>query len=83
VLARGWRVVRGAGYLGIDMKTLTEWNTERHEAYLQAITYPQKNGVACPKCGAELFDSNAIVLMSNPPQKDVHCECGYVGYRVC
>lgn len=45
---------------------------------------PRPNGVACPKCGEELWDSDPMVtLTSNPPQKNVHCEaCGYRGYMV-
>ena len=45
---------------------------------------PQLNGIACPKCGAELLDTHpTMVLYSNPPQKNIHCgECGYVGFRL-
>lgn len=44
------------------------------------------NGIACPKCGEELYDTNPMItLTSIPAQKNVHCsntECNYVGYRV-
>lgn len=42
-----------------------------------------KNGIACPNCGAELFDSNVFVKLStHPPQYRVHCEsCDYQGTR--
>lgn len=44
---------------------------------------PPRNGIACPQCLNELRDSDKIELMSNPPQRNVHCEnCGYKGYRV-
>lgn len=46
---------------------------------------PQLNGIACPECGEELFDTNQMVtLTSNPPQKNIHCSsCDYKGRRVC
>lgn len=42
-----------------------------------------KNGIACPNCGAELFDSNIFVKLSTyPPQYRTHCEnCDYQGTR--
>jgi len=42
-----------------------------------------KNGIACPNCGAELFDSNIFVKLSSyPPQYRTHCEsCDYQGTR--
>jgi predicted RNA-binding Zn-ribbon protein involved in translation (DUF1610 family) len=68
------------------MKTLEQHNAERHEAFaeLDAMNRPHANGIECPKCGTELWDSDPMcVLTSNPPQKNVHCpSCGYRGYRV-
>lgn len=45
---------------------------------------PVLNGIACPNCGKELYDSNPnIKLTSNPPQKHIHCEsCNYKGHRI-
>ena len=45
---------------------------------------PALNGIACPNCGQELYDSSPnIKLTSNPPQKHIHCEsCDYKGYRI-
>ncbi len=45
---------------------------------------PILNGIACPKCGKELLDSNPMItLTSDPAQKNVHCsKCDYVGYRI-
>lgn len=45
---------------------------------------PCPNGIACPKCGAELLDSDPVAtLTSIPPKKNVNCpECDYRGYRV-
>ena len=46
---------------------------------------PVLNGLKCPKCKKELFDTNPnITLTSDPAQKNVHCsnkKCDYVGYR--
>lgn len=67
------------------LKTLDEHNTE-YRSYHTALydNRPQKNGIACPECGSELWDSNPFMtLTSNPPKKSVHCDCGYTGYRIC
>lgn len=66
------------------MKSLDEFNAEQYEYHRKLNDdSPQPNGIACPKCGKELFDSNPHVqLDSNPPQMGVHCECGYRGYRI-
>ena len=63
------------------MKTLEEHNAEQE--FYKALSKPKQNGIACPKCGAELWDSSAMILFSVPPRKDVHCpECDYTGYRL-
>lgn len=68
------------------MKTLNEHNKQQREAHehIRKMNEPHANGIACPECGAELWDSSPMtVLASNPPQKNVHCpECSYRGYRV-
>ena len=45
---------------------------------------PVLNGIACPMCGEEMYDSNPMItLTSIPAQKNVHCsKCKYVGYRI-
>lgn len=47
---------------------------------------PVLNGIECPKCGHELYDSRPMVtLTSHPAQKNTHCsnsKCDYVGYRI-
>ena len=64
------------------LKTLDEhngitWSTA------QIIDKPVKNGIACPKCGNELYDSYPMVtLTSYPAQKNIHCNCGYKGFRL-
>ena len=37
-----------------------------------------KNGYACPKCSNELYDTSDLIING---QKQIHCECGYVGHR--
>ncbi len=68
------------------MKTLSEFNREQYEAYQQTENSmkPHPNGIECPKCKEELWDSASMcTLTSNPPQKNVHCpKCGYRGYRL-
>ena len=68
-----------------ELKTLEEANR------LALAEYDRKgwdclNGIACPRCGAELLDSDPrYVLASYPPQLNIHCTaegCGYRGYRV-
>jgi len=68
------------------MKTLEQHNSERMENYkfIERKRLPHPNGVECPKCGSELWDSDpTAILASNPPQKNIHCPaCGYVGFRL-
>lgn len=64
------------------LKDLDEFNVQRRRMYTN--NPPQPNGIACPKCGKELIDSNPkVTLTSNPPQKNVDCPwCGYRGHRI-
>ena len=66
------------------MQTLEEYNNKRRDQHLEIGGKLPKNGISCPKCGVELFDTNPWeILASYPPQKNIHCkECEYVGYRV-
>ena len=68
------------------LKTLDQYNGERLKVFsaINALNSPHPNGIACPKCGSELWDSNPMqTLTSNPPQKNVHCSnCEYTGYRL-
>lgn len=65
------------------MMSLEEYNAARRANY-SSLVPPSKNGIACPKCGKELVDSEPhITLTSNPPQTRIACEsCDYSGYRV-
>ncbi len=69
------------------MKTLEEHNAERSDmypTYNNRYGQPIKNGIECPKCGEELFDSSpAITYTSIPPKKAIKCDnCNYTGYRI-
>lgn len=66
------------------LKTLEEHNAERWNYQVDMNSNrPQKNGIACPKCGNEMWNSTPMVtLTSFPSQKNVHCDCGYKGYRI-
>ncbi|KKN26646.1 hypothetical protein LCGC14_0872740 [marine sediment metagenome] len=59
---------------------LGEWNSEQQLEYI----FPQLNGIKCPDCGAELYDSDGyVVYMGGIPRIRIICkECGYVGNRV-
>ena len=66
------------------MKSLEQHNSERQELNRTILdaAKPHPNGIACPNCGKELWDTNPdMVLLSNPPKKNIHCEsCNYRGY---
>ena len=61
------------------MISLKEWEEKRRHERAHAND-PRPNGIACPTpgCGGELWDSTpGVVLLSSPPQKQVHCpKCG-------
>ena len=44
---------------------------------------PVLNGIKCPDCGEELFDTNPEqILLSMPPQYNIHYKyCKYTGTR--
>lgn len=65
------------------MKSLDEHNREARKRRMD-MNKPYKNGIACPSCGEELYDSEpGMTLLSDPPQHKVRCEgCGYTGTRL-
>jgi hypothetical protein len=65
------------------MFTLDEWNSNANKYYTNLNIYPKLNNIACPKCGKEMYDTDNNILTSNPPKKNIHCICGYKGYRIC
>ena len=67
------------------LKDLNEHNAQaRNMQWVMNDNSPRLNGIACPECGEEMYDSNPMVtLTSMPAQKNVHCsKCDYVGYRI-
>jgi predicted RNA-binding Zn-ribbon protein involved in translation (DUF1610 family) len=64
------------------LKTLDEHNKIMNDLYFKEKD--NHNGIACPKCGEEMIDTNPnVTLTSCPPKKNVGCEkCGYTGYRI-
>lgn len=68
------------------LKTLSEHNSTAWAIHLIDQNKPCPNGIACPNCGAELYDSQPMMtLTSNPPKKSIVCmneKCGYIGYRI-
>ncbi len=67
------------------LKNLSEHNAESSKKqYALNDQSPRLNGIACPKCGEELYDSKPMVTLTSwPAQKNVHCsKCDHVGYRI-
>ncbi len=61
---------------------LDEFN-HTHRKLHELPTYPLNNGIACPKCGKEMQDTDGGVLLSYPPQKNINCPaCGHRDYRI-
>lgn len=69
-----------------EVKKLVEHNAERMaiNEMLRKQNEPHPNGIECPYCQSELWDSNPMmILASNAPQKNIHCpKCKYTGYRL-
>lgn len=65
------------------MLSLDDFNRERSKQY-EGQGNPQLNGIACPNCGKELWDSDpGIQFPTYPPQTAVYCRaCEYCGMRV-
>ena len=67
------------------MINLDQHNALRQQAHMemQRLNQPHPNGIECPKCGSELWDTDMVILTSYPPQKNVDCHsCGWTGYRL-
>jgi DNA-directed RNA polymerase subunit M/transcription elongation factor TFIIS len=65
------------------LKTLEKHNQDRIKVK-KNLYKPRKNGIECPTCGKELYDTKPMqTLTSDPPQKVIHCKhCGYEGFRL-
>lgn len=68
------------GLVSLDEHNSNAWSTQVN----MFSNEPKPNGIACPKCGNELMDTNPMItLTSYPAKKDVHCpKCEYKGYRI-
>jgi hypothetical protein len=63
------------------LKTLEEHNNRALEAHT-LLQVGSNNGIECPNCKCELFDSQHLVLLSNPPRyKIFYKNCDYTGER--
>jgi len=64
----------------MTLKTLEEHNRQYQ---IGATKITPRNGIACPKCGEELIDTNPNeMLLSFPAQMRVACPaCGWTGTR--
>ena len=76
----------------IDMNTSNKLKTiDEHNWYMSnQQVKPNKTGVACPKChshtecSSELLYLDDMILLSNPPQRNVGCEkCNFVTTIIC
>lgn len=70
---------------GKILKSLAEHNAQASTAQWDSMkNKPALNGIACPYCSKELYDSNPMeTFTSMPAQKKTHCtNCSYTGYRI-
>lgn len=65
------------------LKTLFQHNNEMSATYM-AASNACLNGIECPMCGTEMWDTNpTMVLTVNPPRKQIHCNnCPFEGTRI-
>lgn len=65
------------------LKSLEDHDRERYARH-DFVTKERPNGIACPKCGAELIDTMPnCVLASLPPRLAISClKCAWTGSRV-
>ncbi len=64
------------------LQPLDEFNAARHRQIARApLSF---NGIACPKCGMELHDSEpGVILTTYPAQVRITCSaCGFNGCRI-
>lgn len=60
---------------------LKEFNAKRQRRF--AISYPKPNGILCPKCRMELYDTDGNVLHCRPSRIRIHCEnCTFKETRI-
>jgi len=79
----GNRLIKIHNYYAQEDRPMTKKlkTLEEHNKIATQINETSGNGIACPNCGSELFDTG-IALTSNPPQYLTFCrECNYKGSR--
>jgi len=65
--------------MGKTLKTLEEHERRFWDNY-QPYNPVGKCGIACPKCGEELWADYGVCLASDPPQTPIFCkECDWRG----
>lgn len=40
-----------------------------------------RTDIECPRCGRKIWKRVDMVLLSNPPQYQYECDCGWTGYH--
>lgn len=66
----------------MELVSLEEFNKQVREQK-KNNSLPIPNGIACPNCDEELWDTHPqAILACDPPKKRTHCiNCEYTGYR--
>ena len=72
--------IEAQNYRMKNLISLDDHNARKMGAHLDPLM-PVLNGIACPECGDELYDTNNSVVLTCPPKYRIHCDCGYRGYR--
>ena len=64
------------------LKSLEEHNNSKLNGVYSKNVLKNGTGIACPKCGNELYYTNPdVMLTSHPPQQAVHCKnCLHIDY---
>lgn len=67
------------------LQALKSFNRLRQEEF-NRVRSPCRNGIACPECGVELYDSNSSPVKFSyeaPPKKKIYCaNCDFWGHRL-
>jgi len=69
-----------------ERKLISLEDHDKHHSIrsMKTADKPKLNGIACPICGKELYDTCPnVTLTSYPPKKSIHCDCGWYGFRLC
>ena len=62
--------------------TLTEWDELRRAELILGENWQHPNGISCPSCARELFDTS-LYDQALPPRMQVICNtCDFTGSRL-